>query len=224
MVPVMRTVLLLSLAAACGGEPPDAPVSRVWPALGTMMSAAAWGPDTTQVGRALDAVRDSVDRPAPPGPPRRPAFDSLRSEIRRRTGVALAAADLEEGAALDRAARLLAGVADSALFDLGGQYLWVGARGTRRTVGIADPANSLKPIASVELQGGSASTASDAEKGISVTVLAESGVAADAWATALLRLGCAGAWALTGISVVCADSGRVGWSRDLEGRVLVPRP
>jgi len=182
------------------------------------MSAAAWGPDTTQVGRALDAVRDSVDSTV------RQSFDSLRTEIRRRTGVALTAADLVEGGALDRAARGLAGVADSALFDLGGQYLWVGAQGTRRTVGIADPANLLKPIASVELQGGSASTASDAAKGISVTVLAASGVAADAWATALLTLGCRGAWALTEISVVCADSGGVGWSRDLEGRVQVPRP
>lgn len=218
MVPVMRTVLVLTLAAACGEEPPGAPVSRVWPALGTMMSAAAWGADTTQVGRALDAVRDSVDGTA------RQSFDSLRGEIRRRTGVALAAADIVEGEALDRAARRLAGVADSALLDLGGQYLWVGAQGTRRTVGIADPANSLKPIASVELRGGSVSTASDAEKAVSVTVLAPSGVAADAWATALLKLGCAGSWAVTGVSVVCADSGRVGWTRDLEGRVLVPRP
>lgn len=206
------------LAAACGGEPTRAPVSRVWPALGTMMSAAAWGPDTTQVGRALDAVRDSVDGNA------RQSFDSLRSDIHRRTGVALAAVDLVEGDALDRAARRLRGVADSALFDLGGQYLWVGAQGTHRTVGIADPANSLRPIASVELQGGSVSTASDAEKGISVTVLAESGVAADAWATALLKRGCRAAWALTEISVVCADSGRVGWSRDLDGRVLVATP
>ena len=214
----MKTALLLILAAACGGEPPGAPVSRVWPALGTMMSAAAWGPDTTQVGRALDAVQGSGDLPA------RRASDSLRSEIRRRTGVALSVADLVEGEALDRGTRRLHGVADSALFDLGGQYLWVGVQGTRRTVGIADPANSLKPIASVELRGGSVSTASDAEKGISVTVLAPSGVAADAWATALLKLGCRGAWALTDVSVVCADSGGVGWSRDLEGRVLVPRP
>jgi thiamine biosynthesis lipoprotein ApbE len=217
MVPVMKTVLLLTLAAACGGEPPDAPVSRVWPSLGTMMSAAAWGPDTAQVGRALDAVRDSVDGTGQ-------SFDSLRTEIRRRTGVALAARDIGEGEALDRAARRLAGVADSALLDLGGQYLWVGAQGTRRTVGIADPANPLKPIASVELHAGSVSTASDAARGISVTVLAPSGVAADAWATALLKLGCAGTWALTGVSVVCADSGRVGWSRDLDGRVLVATP
>ena len=91
MVPLMRTVLILSLAAACSGEQGGPPVSRVWPALGTMMSAAAWGSDTARVARALDAVRDSADRPA------RPAFDSLRSEIRRRTGVALAAADIEEG-------------------------------------------------------------------------------------------------------------------------------
>ena len=207
------------LAAACGAEPPGAPVSRVWPALGTMMSAAAWGPDTARIGRVLDAVRDSADTPARPA-----AFDSLRREIRRRTGVALAAADIVEGWALDRAARLLAAVADSALLDLGGQYLWVGGRSTRRTVGIADPANSLKPIASVELRSGSVSTAADAEKGISVTVLAAGGAVADAWATALLRLGCPRAWELTGVSVVCADSGRVGWTRDLDGQVLVATP
>jgi len=214
----MRVAVLVTLVAtACSQQPSRAPVSRVWPALGTMMSAAAWGPDTTQVGRALDAVRDSV---AGTGQ----SFDSLRSEIRRRTGVALAARDLVEGEALDHAARRLAGVADSALLDLGGQYLWVGAQGTHRTVGIADPANSLKPIASVELRAGSVSTASDAEKAISVTVLAPSGVAADAWATALVQLGCARSWALTGVSVVCADSGGVGWTRDLDGRVLVAAP
>jgi len=93
---------------------PPGPVSRVWPALGMMMSAAAWGADTARIGRALDAVRDSSDRPGPAA-----AFDSLQREIRRRTGVTLAAGDITAGAALDRAALALRAVADSALFDLG---------------------------------------------------------------------------------------------------------
>lgn len=225
MVPVMRTVLLLGLAVACGGEPGVAPVSRVWPVLGTMMSAAGWGADTARISRALDAARDTADRPA------RASLDSLRREIRQLTGIALAAGDIEEGDALDRAGLVLVGVADSALLDIGGHFLWVGPRATRRTVGIADPASSLNALATVEMQGGSVSTASRAgsDSSVSVTVLAPSGAAAEAWSTALLGLGCDSALALaprlaaSRVSLVCADSGggRVRWTPDLEGRVQV---
>ncbi len=228
MVPFMRTVLILSLAAACSDAPPPAPVSRVWPVLGTTMSAAAWGADTVRIGRALDAARDTADRTVPAA-----AVDSLRREIRRQTGIPVAADDIQEGAALDRAARVLAGVTDSALLDIGGQFLWIGPRATKRTVGIADPANSLNALATVELRSGSVSTSSQAgERGgatVSVTVLAPSGVAADAWSTALLGLGCDSALALAPrlgaphVSVVCADSVRVRWTPDLDGRVLVPK-
>src|SRR5258705_12961150 len=137
---LMKTVLLLTLAAACGDPAPlTPPVSRVWPVLGggTMMSAAVWGADTVKIGRALDAVRDSTDHPG------RASFDSLRREARRATGVALGADDIEAGAALDRAAPLLAGAADSALLDIGGHFLWSGPRSTRRSAGIAHPASSL---------------------------------------------------------------------------------
>jgi len=184
-----------------------------------MMSAAAWGADTARIGRALDAVRDSSDRPGPAA-----AFDSLQREIRRRTGVTLAAGDITAGAALDRAALALRAVADSALFDLGGQFLWAGPRGTRRVVGIADPANSLVALATVELRDGSVSTSS------SVTGLAPSGLAAEAWSAALSRVGCDSALALAQrpgerrVSVICADSVGVRWTPDLDGRVLVPRP
>ena len=221
MVPVMRTVLLLSLAAACGGEPEVPPVSRVWPALGTMMSAAAWGADTARLGRAMGAAHDTAARPGAAAAP--PSLDSLRFEIRRETGVALAAGDIQEGDALDRAALVLVGVADSALLDVGGQFLWVGPRATRRVVGIADPASSLNQLATVEMRGGSVSTAAHTgnEGSVSVTVLAPTGVAADAWSTALLSLGCERALAIRQVSVVCADSGRVRWTRDLEGRVAV---
>jgi len=219
----MKTVLLLSLAAACADAPRPAAVSRAWPVMGTMMSAAAWGADTARLGRALDALRDSVE------PRRAIGFDSLRREIRRRTGVALRAGDLAEGDALDRVALVLAGVADSALLDLGGQFLWVGPRDTRRTVGIPDPDNSLGALATVEMRHGSVSTGSQAGRTTSVTVLAPSGITADAWATAFVALGCDRALALAPelglgrVSVVCADSGRVRWTPDLDGRVLLPR-
>jgi thiamine biosynthesis lipoprotein ApbE len=223
----MKTVLLLILVAACGdAPPPQVPVSRVWPLLGTMMSAAAWGPDTGRIGRALDAAHDTAGRPGAAA-----AFDSLRLEIRRETGIALVADDIQEGDALDRAALVLAGVADSALLDVGGHFLWVGPRATRRTVGIADPASSLNALATVEMQGGSVSTASRAgsDSAVSVTALAPSGAAAEAWSTALLGLGCDSALALAPrlaawrVSLVCADSGggRVRWTPDLEGRVQV---
>jgi len=225
----MKTVLLLALAAACAdAAPPKPPVSRVWPVLGggTMMSAAVWGPDTLTIGRALDAVRDTTDHPG------HVSVDSLRRDVRQATGVALTAGDLEEGDALDRAAPVLVGAADSALLDIGGHFLWVGPRPTRRPVGIAHPASSLDHLATVDMQGGSVSTASRArgDTALSVTVLAPSAAAAEAWATGLLGVGCDSALALAPrlalwrASVVCADSGggRVRWSRDLEGRVVVP--
>ena len=222
--PFMKTVVLLGLLAACSNAPPPPPVARVWPALGATMSAAAWGADTARISRALDAARDTADRSRPPA-----AFDSLRRAIGRQTGITVAADDLKEGDALDRAARVLGGVADSALLDLGGQYLWVGSRGTKRAVGIADPANSLDTRATVELRGGSVSTSSHPGGTVSVTVLAPSGLAADAWSTALLGLGCDSALALAArlgpppLSVVCTDSVRVRWTPDLDGRVVVPK-
>lgn len=227
MVPIMKTVAILMLVAACGeAAPPQPPVSRAWPVLGTMMSAAAWGRDTAQIGRALAAARDTADRPGPV------ALDSLRGEVRRETGITLTADDIKEGDALDRAALVLAGVTDSALLDLGGHFVWIGPRATRRPVGIADPASSLTHLATVEMQSGSLTTAARVanDTSISVTVLAPSAAAAEGWATGLLGVGCDSALALAPrlalwrASIVCADSGgsRVRWTRDLEGRVVVP--
>jgi thiamine biosynthesis lipoprotein ApbE len=220
----MKTVLLAVLALACG-DPPQAPlVSRAWPVLGTMMSAAAWGADTARLAGALAAARDSADQAAPTL--RQSAlFDSLRREVRQRTGMRLDTTQLAEGHALDRVASLLGGgIADSALLDIGGQYLWIGARETRRAVGIPDPDNSLGALGTVELRLGSVSTASDS--GVTVTVLAPKGLVADAWSTSLGRLGCDSALALApriSISVVCADSAGVRWTKDLEGRVQPAR-
>src|SRR5882762_376155 len=166
---ILRINLLLCLSlAACGAEARPG-VSRVWPELGTMMSAAAWGTDSTRVARALEAARDSVDhidsllqRHVSIA-----ALDSVRREIRRRSGVALAVDSIAPGFALDRAALALANVVDSALLDLGGQYLWVGApqRATHRAVGIPDPDNTLRTLAVLDLQGGSVRTASQIEDG-----------------------------------------------------------
>jgi len=227
----LRINLLLCLSlAACGAEARPA-VSRVWPEMGTMMSVAAWGVDSTRVARALDAAHDSVDhidsllqRHVPIA-----ALDSVRREFRRRTGVAIAIDTIARGYALDRAALALAGVVDSALLDLGAQYVWIGpaARPTHRAVGIPDPDNTLRTIAAVELQGGTVRTQSqrNAPRGSprSVTVLAGDALSANVWAAVFLALGCDRALAGTeGVSVVCADSAGVRWTPDLEHRVGLP--
>jgi len=182
------------------------------------MSAAAWGADTLRVAAALGVVRDTLDRPGHVVP-----LDSLRRDIRRRTGATVTTDDVTDGDALDRAARVLASAVDSALLNLGTQYMWVGTRETHRPVGIADPANALTTRATVEMRSGSVSTTTDAEKKVSVTVLASSALVAEAWSTALLGLGCDRALSLAA-GVVCTDSVRVRWTPDLEGRVLVARP
>lgn len=197
--------------------------------MGTMMSVAAWagngGADTTRLQRALDQARDSID-----------LVDSLfsggaaarRGKLRLAPGIVLDSSQIAEGYALDRAALALAGVADSALLDLGGQFSWVAARPTRRIVGIADPEHSLRSLAAVEMRGGSLSTVAGRAPPRSVTVLAPSGMAADAWSTAFFPLGCDSTLALAPrlstwrLSVVCADSAGVRWTPDLEGRVLLP--
>ncbi len=227
----MRINLLLCLSlAACDAEARPG-VSRVWPEFGTMMSAAAWGTDSTRVSRALDAARDSVDhidslrhRHASIA-----ALDSVRREIRRRTGIPLAVDSIAPGYALDRAALALVNVVDSALLDLGGQYLWVGppARPTHRAVGIPDPDNTLRTLAVVDLQGGSVRTESqrNAPRGAarSVTVLAGDGLTANGWAAALLALGCDRALAVAqGMHVICADSTGVRWATGLQNRVSLP--
>ncbi|HEV2670814.1 MAG TPA: FAD:protein FMN transferase [Gemmatimonadales bacterium] len=227
------TVALSLFVAACGAEPPPA-VSRAWPVMGTMMSAAAWAADTTRLAGALTAARDSVDRidSLITRHARIAALDSVQRDLLQRTGVTAASARLASGYALDRAARALAGVSDSALLDLGGQYLWIGPPGrvTHRTVGISDPDNSLVALAMVELRGGSIRTQpqsrEDHGRARSVTVLAPDALTAHAWSLALFALGCDSALAVAAslekqIGVVCADTAGVRWTRDLEKRVRV---
>src|SRR4051812_25565374 len=207
--------------------------------MGTMLSGAGWGGDSARVARALAAAHDSVDRvdSLVQHGVRIAAIDSMRREIRRRTGVALPADTIAPGYALDRAALALNGVVDSALLDLGGQYYWVGplagagagAHPTHRAVGIGDPDNTLRTIAVVDLQDGSVKTASqrNARKGSAraVTVLAADGLTANSWAAALLQVGCDGALSLareTGMHVLCADSTGVRWATGLQNRVSLP--
>jgi thiamine biosynthesis lipoprotein ApbE len=228
----------LSLAlggAACRGETRP-PVARVWPAMGTMMSVAGWGADSARVARALGSAHDSVDRIDSLVQQRVAigTIDSMRREIRRRTGVTLPADTIAPGYALDRAALALTrangdGALDSALLDVGGQYYWLGppGRATHRAVGVADPDNTLRTLAVVDLQEGSIKTASqrNAPKGRarSVTVLAADGLTASAWAAALLQVGCDRALTVAqGMHVICADSSGVRWATGLQNRVSLP--
>jgi thiamine biosynthesis lipoprotein ApbE len=228
---ILRINLLLCLGlAACRVEARPA-VARVWPTMGTMMSAAAWGADSARVARGLEAAYDSVDRidSLIQRHASIPAIDSVRREIRRRTGVALLSDSIAPGYALDRALLALGDVVDSALLDVGGQYAWVGpvGRPTHRAVGIPDPDNTLRSLAVVDLQGGSVRTQSqrNARHGAarSVTVLADDGLTANAWAAAFLTLGCDRALTLArDMHVVCADSAGVRWATGLQNRVSLP--
>ncbi|HYX83197.1 MAG TPA: FAD:protein FMN transferase [Gemmatimonadales bacterium] len=230
----INRLLCLSLAlgaVACRVESRPG-VARVWPVMGTMMSAAGWGADSSRVARALAAAYDSVDRVDSLVQHRVAiaAVDSTRREIRRRTGVALPVDTIAPGYALDRAALALTGVVDSALLDVGGQYAWVGpARPTHRAVGVADPDNTLRTLAVVDLQDGSVKTASqrNAPRGgaRAVTVLAADGLTANAWASAFLQIGCDRALTLAqsgGMHVICADSSGVRWATGLQNRVSLP--
>jgi thiamine biosynthesis lipoprotein ApbE len=192
--------------------------------MGTMMSAAAWSSriDSTHIVRALEAAYDSVDHidSLVERHVAIAALDSVRREIRRRTSVAVAVDSIAPGYALDRATLALANVVDSALLDLGGQYVWIGppTRPTHRSVGIPDPDNTLRTLAVVELRSGSVRTQSqrNAPRGSarSVTVLAPDALGANAWAAAFLALGCDRVLALAqGMHVVCVDSAGVRWSR-----------
>ena len=230
----MRLICIALVVAACGKETRPPTASRAWPLMGTMMSAAAWGSDTTRVERATDAVRDTVELlDSLLSPDRRAMLDSARETVRRQTGVAPDSEALVRAYALDRGALALAGIADSALLDLGGQFLWIGnGRSTDRRVGIHDPENSLRTLAAVEMRDGSVSTSSQVEHGSrTVTVLASNAITAGAWSSALVSMGCDSALAVASrrqgsglhLSVICADSGGVRWTADLEKRVVLPR-
>lgn len=236
---IARSFALSLLITACGRELRP-PISRTWPLMGTTMSAAAWGADSTGVARALDAARDSVERIDSLLRKRKriAALDSVREDVRSKSGVALPPDSVAIGYALDRASLALAPVVDSALLDLGDQFRWIGpaSRSTHRSVGIPDPDNTLRSLGAVEMWSGSVRTKSQRNaRGAtvrSVTVLAATAAAADAWAAAFMMTGCDSALVLaprlaqpataSRVSVVCADSAGVRSTTDLEQRFRRP--
>jgi hypothetical protein len=213
-------------------------VSRARNALGAVFSVAAWGPDSIALGRAVDrafvTVRQVDSEPDGSAPP----LDSLRRTVALATGLRLDPAPATQGLALDRALVDLRGTADSAILSLGGQYL-IMAAGARH-VGVADPANSLRPLVVITVPPGTWAvstvslaeqsdpvldprTGKPADRARAVTVVARAAALAGAWSTAFYVLGCDRALALAaraGVGVLCADD-RVRWSPDLDGRVAV---
>jgi len=91
---------------------------------------------------------------------------------------------------------------------------------TRRTVGIPDPANSLRLRAAVEWRSGSISTSARGPGPSPCSPLTDSrrGVVG-----ALVALSCDSVLVLgREMSVVCADSARVRWTTSLQNRVSLP--
>ncbi len=179
------------------------------------------------------------------------SFDRARGMVSLRRGLALDFGGIVEGYALDRALLALGAIADSALLNLGGQYLIrtpprttsAPRVGGGRQVGIPDPDNTLRAIALIEIPPGTWSvrtlspvdqpgpimdprTGTPAVRARSVTTVARDGMTAIAWSNAFFVLGCDSALALapqlgeTPVGVLCID-GRVRWSADLDGRVVL---
>lgn len=220
MTGAARLVALGVLLGACRTDPPHPTVAYAWPVMDLTLSLAAWGSDSAALSAAAARVIDTAR--AIDSLPRRELVRTLRAWWKEaRSGMDREPdwEDVAGGYVLDRASRNLQGVADSALLDLSGQYLWVGSP-THRAVGIADPKSSLRTVAVVELSAGSLRT--KAERHRSVTVLAPSGAASAAWASVLFPLECDRALAVPAVSVICADSTGVRWTADLNDRVGVP--
>jgi thiamine biosynthesis lipoprotein len=178
-------------------------------------------------------------------------YDNTKQTVRLPRGLALDFGGIAKGYALDLAALALEGRVDSAVLNLGGQLLVLSPVSVQQRdpgngkrswpVGIADPDHPLDALALLELAPGrfSVSTTSQAEQSghvvvpstgapargtRSVTVVAPTAMAADAWSTAFFVLGCDSALSLAsrlGSSLLCADD-RVRWTSDLDGRVALP--
>jgi hypothetical protein len=228
---ITLSILVLGCCgAACRARDSLPTVSRAEPALRAVFSVAAWGGDSSAVARAVDRALAVVRR-----------ADSAPADFReltRRTGLRLPAERAARGLALDQALLALRPDVDSAILNLGGQYLIMA--NAERGVGIADPDNSLNTLAIVTVPPGTwgLSTVSPVEQtdpvldprtgevavaARAVTVIAPAAEAAGAWSMAFYVLGCDSALVLApqvGVGTVCAD-GRVRWSPDLEGRVVV---
>jgi len=156
---ILRINLLLCLSiAACGADAHRPSVTRVWPGMGTMMSAAAWGADSTRVARALEAAHDSVDHidsliqrrvESPHSIPCGAQFVAVPESRSRATA---SRPDMRSSAprwrsAMAWTARCWIWAANTAG--------WRRRAPTHRTVGIPDPDNTLRMLASVDLLAGS---------------------------------------------------------------------
>lgn len=239
-------IAVLAAALTCRTPHSQPAVSRAGPALGAMFSVAAWGggPDSARLAAAVQAAFDSVALvdSLSTTPDSLPALLATAAAVARSSHGAYGrrdAAPIARGYALDRAALALSGVVDSAVLDLGGQYLLLGGpRGGNRGVGVPDPDDELTLLALVGVAPGHslATTARPANPGDvrdprtgrpatrarSVTVVAGSGAIAAAWSRAFFVLGCDTALAQArgaGVAVVCADAGGVRWTDDLTGQV-----
>lgn len=198
-------------------------LAYAWDVMGTTVSVAAWAKDSVALRMAAEQVRDSMRASRASPDALRRAWALERDDLRLQPEWM----DVSDSYALDQAVPALAAVVDSALFDLGGLFLWIGPP-TKRLVGIADPDNALNVLAHVELRSGALSTVVGEHR--SVTALAPDAFKASAWASALFSLGCDRALALAPrlerrqVSVVCADSAGVRWTPGggLQNRVLLP--
>ena len=216
-------LLAAALAAGCENGPRTVTIASTWQMVGSTVSVAAWSTDSAALQSAIGRMRESTrsaDTTIILTAVRR-AWAAERGELSSR----LDSRDVVDSYVLDQALPVLGAVADSALIDLGGLFLWLGPP-TRRPVGITDPGNALDPVAQVELHAGAVSTVSGRSEERSITVLAPTAFTASAWASALFALGCDRALALAArrnVSLVCVDSGGgVRWSPELQNRVSLP--
>jgi thiamine biosynthesis lipoprotein len=168
-------------------------------------------------------------------------IDTVQGTVRLRPGLSLDLTGLAPGYALDRAIPALTGSADSAILGIGGVLVVMAGSpsGAGRRVGIADPDNSLRPLARLELAPGTWAiatasitdvdpvkdprTGQDAAVARSVTTVGRNAITAGAWARAFFVLGCDRALTQAptlGLGVFCVDD-RVRWTSDLNGRVLL---
>jgi thiamine biosynthesis lipoprotein ApbE len=237
-VTVRPFALTLCLAVACRRGTGTPAVTRAENALGAVFSVAAWSRDSAALVRAVDRAFATVRQTDAEHRDTTATLDSLLRLVALRTGLRLDSVRAGRGRALDRALGVLRGAADSAILSIGGQYL-IMTTGARR-VGIADPENSLRPLALLTVPPGAWAvstvslveesgpvvdprTGKPADRVRAVSVLAPAAAAAGAWSTAFYVVGCDRALALAasvGVGVLCADD-RVRWSPNLNGRVTV---
>jgi thiamine biosynthesis lipoprotein len=190
--------------------------------------------EVLEVGRRTAGAVSPLDRAVPGF-----AVDTVRHTVAIPRGGELSLSRVSRGYALDAALADLSDPVDSAILSLGGLYL------TRtagiRTVGIADPDNSLRPMARLTLGAGvwgvsivspmeetdpvdDPRTGRPADRVRVAAAVAPRAATAAAWSLAGYVLGCDSALvraADAGVDLVCGDDRGVRWTPRLEGRVAL---